>query len=233
MSSSQRETVPQVIFTTGELVMHSLKRLRFVAVFLLLAQTLACNPGEGENHKAGSSAVKSGDEISEDLSAPSLTLEAFPVYLSGGELFVLIPDGDDSWQFPFSGSRQGHEIVGQKLIDKTLEPVVIHSTSWRQDGEKLLITYLAVVREPENTPDGYDAFPVAPSGLVRGKATAAPDSIPTQAVIHHALQHLAWLFQTDPVVRENLAGNWNEILRPFQAKPATNLDQGVLLSSPR
>ena len=192
-----------------------LKRLRFVAVFLLLAQTLACNPGEGENHKAGSSAVKSGDEISEDLSAPLLTLEAFPVYLSGGELFVLIPDGDDSWQFPFSGSRQGHEIVGQKLIDKTLEPVIIHSTSWRQEENTLFLTYLAVLKNPRETPEGFTASTVAPSVLARGGATSPPELIPSRAVISHALQHLAWLFQTDSAVREALPDGWGESLKDF------------------
>jgi hypothetical protein len=135
----------------------------------------------------------------------------------------MVPGGEESWQFPMPVSKPAHELVHQELSALALVPEVIHSTSWRQEREKLLITYLAVVRKPENTPDGYDGFPVAASGLVRGEATAAPASIPTHAVIHHAFQHLAWLFQTDPVVGATLAGNWDEILRPFQAQPARSL----------
>lgn len=204
---------------------------RLITILLLFLLMPACGTRQG--NETSSSELKTAEDISQNLSGPRVFIELFPVYLSGGRPFVLIPGEEESWQFPLPESRQAHDLVQGELSALALEPVVIHSTSWRQDREKLLITYLAVILKPESTPDGYDAFSVAPSGLVRGKATAAPYSIPTQAVIHHALQHLAWLFQTDPVIRENLAGNWNEILRDFQAKPAANLDQGVPPAFPR
>lgn len=176
-----------------------------------------------ESHETPPSEFKTAQEISQNFSGPRVLIELFPVYLSNGMPYVLIPGGEESWQFPMPGSRPAHELVKSELSAYNLEGEIIHSTSWRQDREKLLITYLAVVRKPEKIPAGWEAFPVAATGLVRGGTTSPPENIPAGAVIHHAFQHLAWLFQTDPVVRKTLAESWEETLRPFQAQPARSL----------
>ncbi len=198
--------------------MQWLSRFRLVPVLLVSAQLLACGPGE--NKENPSTELKSETEASETVSAPRVFIEVFPVFLSGGEPFVLVPGGKESWQFPMLGSGPAHDLVRNRLISNSVEPEIIHSTSWRQDDQKLIITYLVVIRDPAKTPEGFETFPVVQSGIVRGGATSPPRNIPTQAVINHAFQHLAWLLQTDPVVHETLVENWEVILKPFQAQPA-------------
>ena len=176
---------------------------------------LACGPGESRERP--SSELKPDAEVSETVSGPAVFLEVFPVYLSGGELFVLVPGGEESWQFPMPGSGPAHDLVRRELISNALEPEIIHSTSWRQDRQKLIITYLVVIRYPGKTPEEFETFPVVQSGIVRGGATSPPRNIPTQAVINHAFQHLAWLLQTDPVVRETPGGGLG---RGFATLPA-------------
>lgn len=197
--------------------MQPLNRLRLVPVLFVSALILAC--GTRESRETPSSNVKSVVEPSDTLSGPTVSLEVFPVFLSEGRPYVLVPRDTQSWQFPLQNSGHAHDLVRCTLVSNTLEPEVIHSTSWRQNREKLLITYLVVVHNPEKIPKGFNALPAVQSGLVRGEATAPPQNIPTQAVIHHAFQHLAWLYQTDAIIRDTLSESWREVLRPFQPQP--------------
>ena len=199
-----------------------LSRFRPVPFLLVSALLLACGPGESRERP--SSELKADAETSETATGPSVFLEVFPVYLSGGKPFVLVPGGEESWQFPMLNSGPAHDLVRNRLLAYSLEPEIIHSTSWRQDRQKLIITYLVVIRDPAKTSEGFETFPVVKSGIVRGGATSPPRNIPTQAVINHAFQHLAWLLQTDPVVRETLAEDWEKVLQTFQPQPARSFD---------
>ena len=202
--------------------MQRLSWFRLVLVLLVSVLFLACGPGESRERQ--SPELKADSETHESVAGPAVFVEVFPVFLSGGEPFVLVPDGEESWQFPMLNSGPAHDLVRNMLVSGSLKPEIIHSTSWRQDRQKLIITYLVVIRDPGKTPEGFETFPVVQSGIVRGGATSPPRNIPTQAVINHAFQHLAWLLQTDPVVHETLVEEWKEVLQPFQPQPARSFE---------
>ncbi|WP_157253848.1 hypothetical protein [Nonomuraea typhae] len=82
---------------------------------------------------------------------------------------------------------------------------VVHSTSWRYDRERarVVLTYAVC-------PDPVPGAPRAVLGdlpIARGPAPASPspERIEMANVAAHAIQHLAFLMATDPVVGETLA----------------------------
>ena len=163
--------------------------------------------------------VQSAEESPGTIAEPKVLLEVFPIYLSEGKPYVLIPRDQESWQFPLRISEPANDLVLGRLVSIPLEPEVVHSTSWRQDHENLLLTYIAVVRHPKKIPRGFKALPVGHPGIARGGATSPPPNIPTEAVIHHALQHLAWIYQTDPVIKDTLPDSWKEALKHSSRSP--------------
>lgn len=61
--------------------------------------------------------------------------------------------------------------------------------------------------------------PVGRAGLARSAARAAPADIAADQVLEHALRHLAWLAQDDPVVRDELSDAWRDALRAYVPEP--------------
>ena len=68
-----------------------------------------------------------------------------------------------------------------------------------------------------------DSRPVARTDLARSEATVAPRDIATDQVVEHALRHLAWLAEDDPVVRGELSQAWNAALAAYVPEPFRNL----------
>ena len=54
---------------------------------------------------------------------------------------------------------------------------MLHSTSWRQAGEEVVLTYLAVVTPPSQPPASWVVVPMMRAELARGDATAPPSAI--------------------------------------------------------
>ncbi len=54
--------------------------------------------------------------------------------------------------------------------------------------------------------------------LARGDATAPPSGIDIGQVLEHALRHVAWLRQDDPVIAE-LLGDWSDALADYVPEP--------------
>ena len=63
----------------------------------------------------------------------------------------------------------------------------------------------------------------ARTDLARSEATVAPRDIATDQVVEHALRHLAWLAEDDPVVREELSAGWKAALATYVPEPFRNL----------
>jgi hypothetical protein len=99
-----------------------------------------------------------------------------------------------------------------------LEPIVLHSTSWRHSGAEVVLTYLAVVSADSVLPDSWEATPVAHTELARGGATAPPPVIAVDQVLEHALRHLAWLVKEDAEIAHTLPG-WSDILSGYVPEP--------------
>jgi hypothetical protein len=103
-----------------------------------------------------------------------------------------------------------------------LEARVLHSTSWRHDGEHVVLTYLAVVDPPTKANEHLTPEPVGRTQLARGAATAAPKSIQVDQVVEHALRHLGWLLRDDPVVAAALP-DWAQLLGDYVPEPFRQL----------
>lgn len=194
-----------------------------ISTALLLFPLLSCcgfngndiGPAELPGRESGLSGLRSG---------PTVFVEIFPVFLDKPGILALVPNNSKTWQIPLPAAGHAHGHVEKELGDRGVEAEIIHSTSWRQDGEKVVLTFLAVIRPPEEMPKGCRAMPVARSELAHSGAKTPPPEIPSGAVLTHALQHLSWLYETDSAVRETLSSDWSKILESFQPKPAMSMD---------
>jgi hypothetical protein len=95
---------------------------------------------------------------------------------------------------------------------------MVHSTSWRHEDGRLVLTYLAAVAPPSE-PSGYLVDePVARAELARGDAFGPPPDIGVAQVLEHAFRHLAWLVRDDASVGEALDA-WKAYLRGYEPEP--------------
>jgi len=147
------------------------------------------------------------------------TIEVLPVGLRDGRLFWLKPVHAESLRLGLSASAQPADIVLDALKWYPLEPIVVHSTSWRHEAGRVILSYVAAISPPGELPhESLVELPVGRSELARGEAMAAPKMIGVEAVLEHALRHLSWLVRDDPAVMHALAG-WKKALAAFQPEP--------------
>lgn len=115
------------------------------------------------------------------------------------------------------------DVAAWLLWRHDLQPKVLHSTSWRQDGATLIATFVAAVDA-----DGFalDRDPrVAPIAVPLADAVGRPlphaaDEPPTPRdvdVLFHALRHLRFLLDTDDTTADALDGHWRAALAPLAA----------------
>lgn len=147
------------------------------------------------------------------------TLEVLPVAIRDGRLFWLKPVHAESLRIGLSASAQPADVVLEALKWYPLQPIVVHSTSWRHEAGTVILTYVAAVSPPDALPrDSLVELPVGRAELARGEAMAAPQSIGVEAVLEHAVRHLSWLVKDDPAVMKALDA-WKEILAAFEPEP--------------
>jgi hypothetical protein len=147
------------------------------------------------------------------------TLEVLPVGRGDEGLYWMKPLHAESLRVGLPATARPAEVVLDVLKWYPLTPIVVHSTSWRHEEGRIILTYVAVVEAPsELAKDSLVALPVERAELARGGATSAPQSIGVNAVIEHALRHLAWLVRDDPAVMQELA-SWKEALAGFEPEP--------------
>ena len=144
-------------------------------------------------------------------------IEILPVALAGRTIEYWRPIHADSFVVGWPAGARPEEIARATVEQLGLDPVVLHSTSWRHGGGEVVLTYLAVVtvRTP---PEEWLAVPVARAELARGDATAPPPVIGIEQVVEHGLRHLAWLLREDPAVQQG-AGAWRELLAGYEPEP--------------
>jgi hypothetical protein len=113
---------------------------------------------------------------------------------------------------------------GQIVLDAAgryhLTPLLVHSTSWRHQEGRLILTYVAAVAAP--AAQGLSAYltdeAVVRADLARGDALGPPTDIDVAQVIEHAFRHLAWLVKDDAVVGDRLAA-WATFLDRYEPEP--------------
>ena len=162
-----------------------------------------------------------GEPLSEALWSPDFVMQAIevlPVFLRDGRLWSFHPEHADSFVLAWPTGAKPEEIAAKAMVILELEPIVLHSTSWRHAEKEVVLTYIAVVPADADPPPSWQVAEVERSELARGDATAPPSSIGVMQVLEHALRHLAWLRKDDPVIA-GLLGDWSDALSSYVPEP--------------
>lgn len=153
--------------------------------------------------------------------APSVvaqSLEALFVCRRDDRIAILRPVHASSLHLGWKLGAEPSDVILQAAARYGLEPIVVHSTSWRYERDRLVLTYLAVVSDPDELSEFLVEESVARSDLARGDTLAPPGDIGVAQVTEHALRHLAWLTKDDPAIGAALA-DWSEILADYEPEP--------------
>jgi hypothetical protein len=155
-------------------------------------------------------------DVSASAGVPTL-LEILPVLQDRGGVWRLRPCGHDSWRVRCAGPVR--LAVSRCLAAAGLDPLVVHSTSWREEADAVVLTHLAVLGAGAGEVAGFERRPVLRRELARGTATWPPSVVDVDQVVEHALRHLAWLDHEDPAVRTALEPAWRRHLHLYRPEP--------------
>jgi predicted ATPase/CRP-like cAMP-binding protein len=153
---------------------------------------------------------------SDEAGAPAF--EILPVRLEAGALHLLRPAGSASWMVDSTAGRSAGELVGAALAAVGLDAAIVHSTSWRQQEGRLVLTYLAVLSD-RAAAEGFEDAPIGRMELARGGTHGAPAAIDVGQVVEHGLRHLSWLSKDDPVIGPALTREWLAKVAEYQPEP--------------
>lgn len=146
------------------------------------------------------------------------SLEVLFVYLGDGGAHYLRPIHAETLRLGWSPEAKPGEIVLEAAGRYGLKAFLVHSTSWRHQDSRLILTYVAAVERPRKLTHYLTDEPVGRADLARGEAMSAPGEISVAQVLEHAFRHLAWLVKDDEVVGERLA-DWAGFLDDFTPEP--------------
>jgi hypothetical protein len=146
------------------------------------------------------------------------SLEVLFPYLADDGAHNLRPIHAETLRLGWPPDRKPGEIVMDAVERYELTPLLVHSTSWRHEEGRLILTYVAAVRRPERLTHYLADEPVARADLARGDAFGPPPEIGVAQVLEHAFRHLAWLVKDDAVVGERLA-EWVTFLDAYEPEP--------------
>ena len=145
-------------------------------------------------------------------------MEVLPLALDGTGIGLFTLRGL-AMQVGWHAMKHPNEVACGLVEEFALTPVIAHSTSWRHEPAKLIVTYAAIVEVPEQLPPMLAMQAVGRTALARGTATRAPAAIGVEAVVEHALRHLSWLARDDEHVRGALSSAWVEALADYPPEP--------------
>ena len=163
----------------------------------------------------------------------TVKVEVWPVTADPAGLWLL--SGSDALRSgPVKASGDAHGeaealLEGYGALDGLR---LLHSTSWRSDGESVVLTYIAVVGCSDLAtamwPEASPISPAVPEAV--GKpypADPAGPPVPRYIdVLMHGLRHLSFLLRTDSQAREALCGTWHDRLQAFAPSLAGMYEHG-------
>jgi hypothetical protein len=155
-----------------------------------------------------------------DIDGP-VEAEIFVVWLDHDRLALTGPCGAAAWRLELGHTDHPVEVVDRTVRDVVGRPRLLHSTSWRRAREAVILTFLVVI-DPDLAA-GMASAPIDRSELARSGATTAPAVIADAQIVEHALRHLAWLANDDPVVSAELPASWRPVLAAYAPEPFRNL----------
>ncbi|NUW34123.1 hypothetical protein HTZ77_22185 [Nonomuraea sp. SMC257] len=144
------------------------------------------------------------------------------------ETLMLRADADGRWAYrrastvPAPGEtpdEAARRISGVAARDRG---TVVHSTSWRYLPEGEVVLTYAVCPDPAPWLPAAEPAGAAEAGIARGAAPAmpSPERVEVAHVAAHAVRHLAFLLDNDPVVRAALLPH-PEIAAALTARPGS------------
>jgi hypothetical protein len=147
--------------------------------------------------------------------------EVFVIWLNGAGIELTGPSGPAPWAIELEAADHPVDVVDRLVRERFGPPVMVHSTSWRHDGDALILSFVVVVEAASVRQ--LASAPIPRVELARSEATAPPDEIGPEQVLEHALRHLAWLATEDPTVSVELPDRWRAALAAYAPEPFRNL----------
>lgn len=157
-----------------------------------------------------------------------IAVEVWPVAADSAGLWLL--SGNDAWRPPLlvMSDTEPHadvelELAGRGALDAV---TLLHSTSWRVDGPRVVLTYIAVIDGGEPVPAAWPgALPISldVAEAVGPPPTSAATEPPAPRyidVLMHAVRHLRFLRDHDATANAAMSGSLKahlEVLRPALA----------------
>jgi hypothetical protein len=148
----------------------------------------------------------------------SQSLEALFVYLADDGAHHLRPIHAGALRLGWPADRQPGDIVVAAARRYGLAPLLVHSTSWRLDGARVVLTYVVAVDRPARLNENLADEPVTRTDLARGEAMGPPPEIGVAQVLEHAFRHLSWLVKDDEAVRDAVP-SWVAFLDAYEPEP--------------
>lgn len=148
----------------------------------------------------------------------SQSLEALFVYLSEDGAHHLRPIHASTLRVGWPRERQPGDIVAVAAGRYGLVPLLVHSTSWRLEDGRIVLTYVVAVERPGDPNENLADEPVSRTDLARGDAMGPPPEVGVSQVIEHAFRHLSWLVKDDDAVRAALP-EWVAFLSTYVPEP--------------
>jgi hypothetical protein len=148
----------------------------------------------------------------------SQSLEALFAYLADDGAHHLRPIHASSLRVGWPPDQQPGDIVAKAARRYELAPLLVHSTSWRHEAGRLVLTYIVIVEHPLALNENLADEPMARADLARGDAMGPPPEIGVSQVLEHAFRHLSWLVKDDAAVRAALP-DWVAFLAVYEPEP--------------
>jgi len=143
-------------------------------------------------------------------------VEVWP--LAADDNGIWLVSGGDAWRGIVPIPADGDPLFEVKLLVSMHNPGMqldlIHSTSWRVDGQSILLTWVGIARVDNLVIDQWpNALPVTAKLFekVGNPITHAANEPPTPRdidVLMHAVRHLRFLRDTDESAREVMTEAW-------------------------
>jgi hypothetical protein len=146
------------------------------------------------------------------------TIEALFVCLEPDGAHHLRPIHAETLRLGWRADRQPGAIVSAAATRYGLQPLLVHSTSWRYEDARVVLTYVVAVAAPAELSEHLVDEPVLRADLARGDAMGPPPEIGLAQVIEHAFRHLSWLVKDDEAVR-NALPDWVAFLDSYEPEP--------------
>jgi hypothetical protein len=148
----------------------------------------------------------------------SQSLEALLAYLGDDGARHLRPIHAPTLRVGWAPDLPPGDIVAHAARRYGLTPLLVHSTSWRFEGGRVVLTYIVVVHRPQELSENLSDEPVSRAELARGDAMGPPPEIGVSQVLEHAFRHLSWLVTDDDAVRA-VVPHWVAFLRSYDPEP--------------